>query len=91
MNISVVPTAAALSLLHNSRMNALVALMFIFGVAVTLLLGLLSIMQSLAGASVHDEPTFRELGPIFHDQYVEPQAARSQFVGRSRPHFRARD
>jgi hypothetical protein len=72
-------------------MHSLLGLLFIFGVVVTLALGLVSIMQNLTDTSVHDEPTFRELGPIFHDQYVEPQAARSQFAGQSRSHFRARD
>jgi hypothetical protein len=45
-------------------MHALLALLFLFAIFVMLALGLLSVMRYLTGTSVHDEPAFRERGPI---------------------------
>jgi len=69
-----------------------------FAIALLLLLcpclmlgwGVLSVIQNVTEKNVHDVPTFREQGPIFHYYYTEQQALRSQFAWQSRSHSRAR-
>jgi hypothetical protein len=48
-------------------------------------------VQNLTQKSVHDEPAFRDPGPIFHDHGSEQQGSRSQFAWQSRSHSKAPD
>jgi hypothetical protein len=47
---------------QNPAMHAVLALLFLFGSVVMLVLGLFSVLRYLAGTSMHDEPAFREIG-----------------------------
>jgi hypothetical protein len=59
--------------------------------AVVLLWGVGSVVRDLVMHDVVSEPIFRDQGPLFHDQGVEHQGARSQFAWQSRSHFRVQD
>jgi len=72
-------------------MNILIALLVLVCLGLILAWGLLSVLQRVTEDGAQGEPTFRELGPIFHDHHVEQQVARSQFAWQSRSHSRAPD
>jgi hypothetical protein len=42
-------------------MHAVLAVLFLFGIVVMLVLGLFSVLRYLTGISMHDEPAFREI------------------------------
>ena len=76
-------------------MNIALALLLLICLCLVLAWGLISLVQHLSDKSAHDEPTFREPGPIFHDhsaeQLAEQLGARSQFAWQSRSHSKAPD
>jgi hypothetical protein len=72
-------------------MNILIVSLVLLCLGLILAWGLLSIVENATEDSAQGEPTFRELGPIFHDHYVEQQIPRSQFAWQSRSHSRAPD
>jgi hypothetical protein len=72
-------------------MNVTLALLLFVCLGLVLALGLISVMQNLSDKSAHDEPAFREPGPIFHDHSAEQLGARSQFAWQSRSHSKAPD
>jgi hypothetical protein len=65
--------------------------LFLLGLTVLLIWGVGSVVRDLVMHDVVGEPTFRDPGPLFHDQGVEHQGARSQFAWQSRSHFRVQD
>jgi hypothetical protein len=72
-------------------MNIALALLVFMCLCLMLAWGLISVVQNLTDKSAHDEPTFREPGPIFHDHSAEQLGARSQFAWQSRSHSKAPD
>ena len=72
-------------------MNFVLDLLLLMGVCLVLTWGLISLLQDLSNKSAHDEPAFRELGPIFHDHNAGQLGARSQFAWQSRSHSKAPD
>ena len=72
-------------------MTIVIAALLILGVCLVLSWALISILQNLATRDPHDQPAFREPGPIFHDHSAEQQGARSQFAWQSRSHSKAPD
>jgi hypothetical protein len=72
-------------------MNIAIDLLLLLCLCLVLAWGLISLLQSLTAATAHDEPAFREPGPIFHDHSAEQQGVRSQFAWQSRSHSKAPD
>jgi hypothetical protein len=68
-----------------------IAILLLLCLGLMLAWGLISLVQSLTGGAAHDEPAFREPGPIFHDHGTEQLGARSQFAWQSRSHSKAPD
>jgi hypothetical protein len=72
-------------------MNVSIAILLLLCLCLMLAWGLISLVQNLTAATSHDEPAFREPGPIFHDHSAEQLGARSQFAWQSRSHSKAPD
>jgi hypothetical protein len=72
-------------------MNVAIDLLLLLCLCLVLAWGLISLVQSLTAGTAHDEPAFREPGPIFHDHGAEQQGVRSQFAWQSRSHSKAPD
>jgi hypothetical protein len=72
-------------------LNIPIALLLLLCVCLVLAWGLISLVQHLTAGTLHDEPAFREQGPIFHDHSAEQLGARSQFAWQSRSHSKAPD
>jgi hypothetical protein len=70
-----------------------IAIVFLLIVCVGLALAwaVLSVAQNLTDEGPYGEPTFRDPGPIFHDQHVGQHHPKSQFAWQSRSHSRAPD
>ena len=71
-------------------MDIAIALLLFVCLGLILGWGVLSVLHNVTGDGAQGEPTFREPGPMFHDQHVE-QRPRSQFAWQSRSHSRAPD
>jgi hypothetical protein len=71
-------------------MNVVIGLLVLLGLCLALAWAVISIVQNLTQRSVHDEPAFRDPGPIFHHG-AEQQGSRSQFAWQSRLHSKAPD
>jgi hypothetical protein len=54
-------------------MNIEIALLLLLYLCLMLAWGLISLVQNLTAGTAHDEPAFREPGPIFHDHGAEQQ------------------
>lgn len=72
-------------------MNLVIALLLLACLCLMLGWAVLSVIENLTARDVHDVPTFREHGPIFHDHHAEQQSPRSQFAWQSRSHSRRPD
>jgi hypothetical protein len=72
-------------------MNIAIVLLLSLCLCLALAWALISLAQNLTDKSAHDEPAFREPGPIFHDHSAEQLGARSQFAWQSRSHSKAPD
>jgi hypothetical protein len=72
-------------------MDIAIALLLLMWLGLVLAWAVISVMQNLTGKTAHDEPLFREPGPIFHDHNMEQLGARSQFAWQSRSHWKAPD
>jgi hypothetical protein len=72
-------------------MNIAIGLLVLLCLCLALAWAVISIVQNLTQKSVHDEPAFRDPGPIFHDYGSEQQGSRSQFAWQSRSHSKAPD
>ena len=72
-------------------MNIVLDLLLLMGVCLVFAWGSISLLQDLSNKSAHDEPAFREPGPIFHDHNAGQLGARSQFAWQSRSHSKAPD
>jgi hypothetical protein len=72
-------------------MDIAIGLLLLLWLGLMLAWGVISVVQNLTGKSTHDEPMFREPGPIFHDHSAEQFGARSQFAWQSRSHSKAPD
>jgi hypothetical protein len=72
-------------------LNIPIALLLLLCLCLVLAWGLISLVQNLTAGSTHDEPAFREPGPIFHEHSAEQLGARSQFAWQSRSHSKAPD
>jgi hypothetical protein len=72
-------------------MNFAIAVLLLLCLCLMLGWGVLSVIQNLTEKGAHGEPTFREQGPIFHDQHTEQRNPRSQFAWQSRSHSRPPD
>jgi len=71
-------------------MNIAIALLLLLCLCLVLAWGLISLAENLTDNTAHDEPAFREAGPIFHHS-AEQQGVRSQFAWQSRSHSKAPD
>jgi hypothetical protein len=72
-------------------MNIVIALLLLLCLGLMLAWALINVVQNLTDKTVHDEPAFREPGPIFHDHSAGQLGARSQFAWQSRSHSKAPD
>jgi hypothetical protein len=72
-------------------MDIAIALLLLMWLGLLLAWGVISVVQNLTGRTAHDEPAFREPGPIFHDHSAGQLGARSQFAWQSRSHSKAPD
>ena len=72
-------------------MNIAIVLLLSLCLCLALAWALISLAQNLTDKSAHDEPAFREPGPIFHDHSAEQLGPRSQFAWQSRSHSKAPD
>jgi hypothetical protein len=72
-------------------MNIVIALLVLLCLCLILAWGISSVIENVTDDGAQSEPTFRELGPMFHDHNVEQQLPRSQFAWQSRSHSRAPD
>jgi hypothetical protein len=72
-------------------MTIVIALLVLLCMCLISAWGILSIIENVTDDGAQSDPTFRELGPIFHDHNVEQQLPRSQFAWQSRSHSRAPD
>ncbi len=74
-----------------NAMNTAIVLLLLLWLCLLVAWGLINVVHHLTEKTVHDEPAFREPGPIFHDHGVVQQGARSQFAWQSRSHWKAPD
>jgi hypothetical protein len=72
-------------------MDIAILLLLLVWVSLMLAWGVLNLIENLTDKSAHAEPTFREPGPMFHDQRAPQNDPRSQFAWQSRSRWRAQD
>jgi hypothetical protein len=78
-------------LAEGHAMDIAMFLLLLVWVSLMLAWGVLNLIENLTDESPHAEPTFREPGPMFHDQHALQRGAKSRFAWQSRSRWQAPD